>query len=486
MSLTEPTGTTEVLKQRTISLRTLRAQMSVANGREISFRIQHSAVEEDKCFFTSGELDSHLFLKGFIMKIYYFENKILKYLFSYLKEYSSVDFELVCLKNTLDVAKIENNEANYIFFSNFLLDDIILMNSFIEVFRFSFKKIRFNIVCGGGAHYCIDNQELRGYYPEIGHVCVGKGENFLVELIEGHLGKGIYFAKQFGRLKRYRVHRDFKLNSPVLITFADNRCDWGKCFFCHQQADHVMPIASAQELADDIDYYTKDCGYTEYIFYDNNLRPDRLQQLLTILYDRGYKDIPIDFDIFGMRVDSGIEILEDILIKWGEMPISQAQWGVEFYNQDILDLYNKNITLAQIDKSIDFFYKFGINNNLNFLLGLPLISSKNIEHLYNYIMDISPKVAVFLTAFFVLSRGVKLFDKQDQFGIRVKNNYTLQDYYFFEENIKPIKTIFVDFDSFDPDTGQYLNRAEVYKKYDKFWDLPKGLSFPRFSFTNKD
>ncbi|MCP4137497.1 MAG: hypothetical protein GY754_41405 [bacterium] len=421
------------------------------------------------------------------MKIYYFENEKLKYLFSYLFSHlddpSQRKIETIKLNSIVEVGLIENKVDNYILFSNFILEDILATNNFIEVLRLAFKKIEIQIVCGGGAHYIVDNESLRFYFPEITHICVGKGEEFLPALFKEKLAPGIYYAKQFGMINRYLVSKEYTLNDSVLLTFEDNRCDWHRCLFCQHQSAYYLPVASPEKIADDIDYYVKECGYLNFTIYDNSLKPEIFHELLLILYNRGYTNIPVKFHLVGLRVDSNIEILEDIPAKWEANPIKSGCWGVEFYDQYVLDLFHKNTKLAQIDKAIDFFYRHNIENHLYILLGLPLVSNTHIENQYQFIVDSSPKVESYLTSFFLLDPGLRIYDQLEEFKIIPGEQYTLQDYFKKKNDVPPIKTCYVKFDSWDEDENSYCNRDEIFKKYKKILGLPKVTTYSKNLFT---
>lgn len=398
------------------------------------------------------------------MIIHYFEQDIIKYLLSYLHTYSGAEFETMLL-NSSNISELENSQENYLLFSSTSVGDLPLLLELLMYLRNTYDHLHINIVLGGAMHYMLDNHDLLKFFPEVTHVCIGKGEEFLKDLIEKSLPKGMYFAEDFEKIRPYVVSGKYTLHNSVLVTFNDNRCSWRKCLFCHHQAKYMRPVQPPQSVANDVAYYVEECGYRNFFFYDNQMDPHLLQEFLEILYAKGYQQKGVTFYLFGLRVDMDREALRPILEKWKPSPITGGAWGVEFYDQEILDLYQKNIRLCDVDRSLLFFSTYGISNEVYLLLGLPLVRKNHIENLQQFVDTVHSKVSEFRTSFFLLNKSLRVFSQQDRFKIRVKDHYTLQDLFFDREKIPPVKTVFLDFDSWDEDARQYVNRDYTLKKY---------------------
>jgi radical SAM superfamily enzyme YgiQ (UPF0313 family) len=399
------------------------------------------------------------------MILYHFDLRdVPYYLFSYLDTYSSLTFKSRCI-SVEEVPSIENSQKNYLVFSSIKLNDIYFVMTIVNMLRKIFGVVKINIVCGGAAHYMIENDDLVRFYPEITHVCLGKGEQFFKHLLEDRLPRGIYDATPFGKITPYVISRHHTPKDPVLLTFSDNRCNWNKCLFCHHTTKFLKPVIPPVDLVRQMEYYIEEMGVRQFILYDNNLNPVFLKEALESLYEKGYAKYNLEIYIFGLRVDTPFQVLEDILNKWKPSPIWGGAWGVEFYDQKILDLFKKNSTLDQIDAAINFFYRYGIVNNLYLLFGLPLVTNDNIKNLEAFIERSNPMINEYYANWFLLNDSLPIYKDREIFKIIPGDIFTFRDYYRDKPDIAPIRTKYQHYESWDDDEGRYVGRDETFKKY---------------------
>ena len=398
------------------------------------------------------------------MKIYYIEEDILKYLLSYVETYCKTEIEAISLNNC-KTDEIENSEKNLILISSTSLYDMNRTHEVLKKIKIQFPETKIRIILGGSMHYILNNEDFLNHYTQASHICVGKGEEFLRTLIDKKVPKGVHFAEDFGNIKPYRINKKYRIEKEVKITFNDNRCDWQKCLFCHHQTRHVCPINTAEKIAEDVEYYIKECNYKHFYFYDNNMNPHVLNKFLKILLEKGLNKYSPTFYLFGLRVDSQFEVLTEILEQWKPSPIVGGSWGLEFYDQEILDLYNKNTKLKQIDNALAFFHKYGIANDAYLLLGLPGVNNKHIEHFKEFIDHKSYLVRDYRVSFFLLNPFIRMYEDKEKFKMHEKNYLTLQDFFLDKINAPKIRTIFKNFDSWDEDLRRYVDRGETLRKY---------------------
>jgi len=123
------------------------------------------------------------------MLIYYKQNckRQTLFLLSYLEEYGCVPFKTRAFDPTGTLDEIENSEDNYILFSNIMPRDLTLNIRIIERIKNKFSKLKINIVLGGTLFSILHNREALEHIPGITHICEGKGEEFIKELIENRL-----------------------------------------------------------------------------------------------------------------------------------------------------------------------------------------------------------------------------------------------------------------------------------------------------------
>lgn len=100
----------------------------------------------------------------------------------------------------------------------------------------------------------------------------------------------------------------------------------------------------------------------------------RINQILDYLIQH---DIKLDIYITGARVDSADRNLYQ---KMKKANVKQITFGIESGNQDVLDFYNKKITLNKIREAIDLSKEMGFITGGNFILGAPLETKKHIEN----------------------------------------------------------------------------------------------------------
>ncbi len=414
-------------------------------------------------------------------KIYHFGDEIIYYLLSYFKKYSHINFKTKIVSfNAL--GEIENSPEAYLLISVTTLRDFYALHRLVNLLRTTFRKIKFNIILGGSANDFINEKDVLERYPEISHICVGRGEEILKTIVEKKLPRGIYYAGDFDVIKPYVVNKRYRLRGNILLTFNDLRCYWNRCLFCHNVSRSVYPAKSPQEIVNNVEYYVNECGYKNFIFFDNSMDTMLLKEFLEILYQKGYAKYKLNFEIFGLRTNSKIEALRGILDKWYPVPISKGSWGIEFYEQDVLNRYQKGIVLSDIDKSIGFFHRYKIKNYLYILFGLPLVTDKQIKSLGSFMKRTQDKIIEYRIGFFLLTKFLRIYEQKEKFGIKEGRYYTLRDY-MPEYNLSAIKTKYLSFTSWDEDRQEYISRDETLRKYFPLFKYDKMVFEPFLFFT---
>jgi anaerobic magnesium-protoporphyrin IX monomethyl ester cyclase len=89
----------------------------------------------------------------------------------------------------------------------------------------------------------------------------------------------------------------------------------------------------------------------------------------------------LKFIITAARVDAAEEELFKKMKKAG---VTHIQYGLESGNQDVLDFYNKNITLEKIRYAVNLSNKIGLFNMGSFILGAPFETKEHFERTANF------------------------------------------------------------------------------------------------------
>lgn len=105
-------------------------------------------------------------------------------------------------------------------------------------------------------------------------------------------------------------------------------------------------------------------------------------------------ELEIEIWIAGARVDSADRQLYKKMKKAGVVFIS---FGIESGNQDVLDFYNKRITLSQIRKAIDLCIEMDFYISGSFILGAPIETEKHIRNTIEFAKSLNMDFIRFLS-----------------------------------------------------------------------------------------
>jgi len=116
-------------------------------------------------------------------------------------------------------------------------------------------------------------------------------------------------------------------------------------------------------------------GYTYVAIVDDSFLSNKKQA--HELLDKIIKEkLKLKFIITAARVDSAEKELFQKMKKAG---VTHIQYGLESGNQDVLDFYNKNITLEKIRYAVNLSDKIGLFNMGSFILGAPFETKEHFE-----------------------------------------------------------------------------------------------------------
>jgi radical SAM superfamily enzyme YgiQ (UPF0313 family) len=402
------------------------------------------------------------------MRIYILKDKErsqnpIYYILSYLKQYSKLKFETITIsiENIKDIKKSQND---FFLFSFSSIKKYINLLDIINELRGN--NIHINIVIGGTAIGFFDHKNLMKLFPEIKYVVIGVGEDLIKQILEGKIKPGIYDERQSGIIYSYYLEEEYydKINENCfLLMMEGNRCP-NKCAFCQKSLVIKRKKRNENFLLFEIKkLYSKGIKY--YYIYDNYLNHNKFKQLLFLCIKEGLHDIKFTSTGAHVSVDY-LKVYKDIKEVWEQetgykFPLESIGLGVEFYSQKILDLYNKNSYLWQIDRAIDQFNELGIYFSAYIINGLPGVTEKDFfqhkEWLEKRCNDI-PKIGF---NYFRLSSKTEVFKNKEKFNLEIKDRLTTKDY-FYPTRIDPI----IDTEFFDYDLPFGGSRFEIKKLYD--------------------
>jgi anaerobic magnesium-protoporphyrin IX monomethyl ester cyclase len=273
----------------------------------------------------------------------------------------------------------------------------------------------------GGPHCSLC--PIRSLHEHHADICVtGEGEHIITPLVEAIEGKrklstipGIYYkegnrikktepAKQIDDLDaipfpaRHLVDKyeyGFMLGSKIakgkITSILTSRgCPHG-CRFC--QLCFLTPkyrTRSANNITKEIEEVVN-AGYKTLVFVDDNLLTQQ-KKIMKIMDFIIQKEMNIYLWIANARVDSTDRRLYE---KMRDAGVESISFGIESGNQDVLDFYDKRITLEQIRKAVQLSKEMGFFVSANFILGAPIETEKHIKNTIKFAKSLPLDSAIF-------------------------------------------------------------------------------------------
>lgn len=257
----------------------------------------------------------------------------------------------------------------------------------------------------GEAEYIIDDI-VQGIYNEeklsnIPNIVYRKGEKIVVNPGNTQINNldDISFpARHLVEKYDYGYVNDVKLFRGKTTAICTSRGCPYQCKFCsvvslfpgYYQRSAENVIAEINEIVND--------GYKTVIIVDDNFMVDT-KRLIKILEHIIQHDFDLNLIVNGARVDSGDEEIFKLMKKAGVKYIS---FGIESGNQDVLDYYNKKITLKQVEKTVKLCHKLGFITAGNFIFGAKIETKKHFENTIKFAKSLPLDVASFLSLGYII------------------------------------------------------------------------------------
>lgn len=163
------------------------------------------------------------------------------------------------------------------------------------------------------------------------------------------------------------------------------------CRFCNLHA-HVPTYQkrSTDNIIKEIDEIINE-GYTTLAFVDDNflLNKKKVEKIMDFIIQ---KNTGIKLWIFHARADSADRKLYE---KMRDAGVEQINFGIESGNQDVLDFYNKKLTLSRIQETVNLSNEMGFFNAASFILGAPIETQEHVENTIKFAKSIPLDFAVF-------------------------------------------------------------------------------------------
>jgi len=165
------------------------------------------------------------------------------------------------------------------------------------------------------------------------------------------------------------------------------------CRFCSRNSISMKKyrMRSTENIIEELKEIYK-MGYKYVAFNDDCFLSSKKQAY--DLFDAIIKEnFDMKFYVTAARVDSADE---DLYMKMKKAGVCFLQFGLESGNQDVLDFYNKNITIEQSRYAVNLSHRMGFFTAGSFILGAPFETEKHFEKTVSFAKSLSLNSVSFL------------------------------------------------------------------------------------------
>ena len=172
---------------------------------------------------------------------------------------------------------------------------------------------------------------------------------------------------------------------------------------------------SAENVIKEFEEIAKE--YDSVFVVDDNFLFDkkRAEKIMDLLIE---KQLNIEIWIAGIRVTDADANLFKKMKKAG---VKSVEFGIESGNQEVLNYYDKKITLDQIRKAVALSKKTGFLTIGNFILGAPIETEKHMDDSINFAKELNLDFAFFYPYNYL--KGSALWEDAFQKGIVKENRF---------------------------------------------------------------
>ena len=193
------------------------------------------------------------------------------------------------------------------------------------------------------------------------------------------------------------------------------------CRFCSRNSISMKKyrMRSTENIIEELKEIYK-MGYKYVAFNDDCFLSSKKQAY--DLFDAIIKEnFDMKFYVTAARVDSADE---DLYMKMKKAGVCFLQFGLESGNQDVLDFYNKNITIEQSRYAVNLSHRMGFFTAGSFILGAPFETEKHFEKTVSFAKSLSLNSVSFLPL--VYMAGSELWSEAVDEGKIDADSYLVQ------------------------------------------------------------
>jgi radical SAM superfamily enzyme YgiQ (UPF0313 family) len=207
---------------------------------------------------------------------------------------------------------------------------------------------------------------------------------------------------------RLYLSKDFTL--PLI---SSRGCYWNRCTFCtyrelykgaFQQRDAALVVGDMAKLH-------REHGCSHFRLMDDTCSPAFLRSLAREIIRSGLR---VAWSCFARFEGSFTRDLLRLLAKGG---CKRLMFGLESYNQRILDLMRKGVRVEEIGRIVGECHEAGIETRLMCMVGFPTETRREALETMRFLVEYRGKYTSFAVQPFNLEGGTEIDRHPDRFGI---------------------------------------------------------------------
>lgn len=178
-----------------------------------------------------------------------------------------------------------------------------------------------------------------------------------------------------------------------------------RCSFCERyiRGGHYR-MRSADSVVAELEELVTGYGYSEVVIYDDTFTANkkRSEEICELILERGLK--------FRWDCRTRVDCVEPGLLKlMARAGCSRISYGVESASEEVREIFNKKITIEQVEQSFEWTRSAGIKILAYFMLGAPGETRASIEETLALSIKLNPDFAYY--SIVVPYPGTDLYDK---------------------------------------------------------------------------
>lgn len=221
--------------------------------------------------------------------------------------------------------------------------------------------------------------------------------------------------------------------APVLPVQTSRGCYYKKCAFCNLHLDHRdFRLRRTELLMEDIHTLSNKYHTPYFFFTDESVPVNKLREISQGLLE---KQLNIKW-MAGVRFEHALD--DDLLGNMSKSGCQKLVFGLESYNQRVLDLMEKGIKTDKVKRILDTCLQAGIAFHLYIIIGFPTETKAEARETLNFVLNkeyLSSPGFSCLPSLFGMEKDSPITHNPEKYGLRslmAPGNEDLGLGYFYE------------------------------------------------------